>query len=32
MAGDWVLVIVATLPDGQRVERRIDVPNVGPGG
>lgn len=32
MAGDWVLVIVAILPDGRRVERRIDVPNVAPGG
>ena len=30
MAGDWVLVVSATLPDGGRVERRIEVANVRP--
>jgi hypothetical protein len=30
MRGDWVLVVSIQLPDGRRVERRIDVPNVQP--
>lgn len=30
MRGDWVLLVSATLPDGTRVERRIDVANVQP--
>jgi hypothetical protein len=30
MQGDWVLLVSATLPDGARVERRIDVANVRP--
>jgi hypothetical protein len=30
MAGDWVLLISGVLPDGRRVERRIDVANVRP--
>jgi hypothetical protein len=30
MQGDWVLLISATLPDGRRTERRIDVANVRP--
>jgi hypothetical protein len=32
MAGDWVLLVTAALPDGRRVERRIDVANVRPAG
>jgi hypothetical protein len=28
MAGDWVLLVVATLPQGERIERRIDVGTV----
>lgn len=28
MAGDWVLVVHATLPGGDRVERRIETMNV----
>jgi hypothetical protein len=32
MAGDWVLLITAALPDGRRVERRVDVANVRPAG
>jgi hypothetical protein len=32
MAGDWVLLISGALPDGRRVERRIDVANVRPPG
>jgi hypothetical protein len=28
MAGDWVLLVSAALPDGERVEERIDVANV----
>jgi hypothetical protein len=32
MAGDWVLLISGVLPDGSRVERRIDVANVRPAG
>jgi YtkA-like protein len=30
MAGDWALLVTATLPDGTRVEHRIDVANVKP--
>jgi len=32
MRGDWVLLVSATLADGARVERRIDVVNVRPSG
>ena len=32
MPGDWVLLVTAVLPDGERVERRIDVANVRPQG
>lgn len=32
MAGDWVLLVSATLADGGRVEQRIDVANVRPPG
>jgi hypothetical protein len=28
MPGDWVLIVSAALPDGTRVERRIDVGRV----
>ena len=28
MAGDWVLLVSAALPNGERVEERIDVANV----
>jgi hypothetical protein len=30
MQGDWVLLVSIALPDGTRVERRIDVANVRP--
>jgi hypothetical protein len=30
MQGDWVLLVSAVLPDGGRVERRVDVANVRP--
>ena len=30
MPGDWVLLVSAALPDGQRLERRIDVAHVRP--
>ena len=30
MRGDWVLLVSMTLPDGHRIERRIDVANVRP--
>lgn len=30
MQGDWALLVTAVLPDGHRVERRIDVANVRP--
>jgi hypothetical protein len=30
MRGDWVLVVSIQLPDGRRVDRRIDVSNVQP--
>jgi hypothetical protein len=32
MQGDWVLLVTIALPDGTRVERRIDVANVRPAG
>lgn len=32
MQGDWVLLVSGVLPDGVRVERRIDVANVRPAG
>jgi hypothetical protein len=32
MQGDWVLLVSAVLPDGGRLERRIDVTNVRPSG
>ena len=32
MQGDWVLLVSAVLPDGARVERRIDVAGVRPSG
>jgi hypothetical protein len=32
MEGDWVLLVSVDLPDGARVERRIDVANVRPSG
>jgi hypothetical protein len=30
MAGDWVLLVSAVLPDGRRVERRLDIGTVRP--
>jgi hypothetical protein len=30
MRGDWVLLVSAVLPDGGRVERRVDIANVQP--
>jgi hypothetical protein len=30
MAGDWFLIVTATLPDGRRLERQVDVPGVKP--
>jgi hypothetical protein len=30
MPGDWALLLSVTLPDGTRIERRIDVANVRP--
>jgi hypothetical protein len=32
MRGDWILLVRADLPGGRRVEHRIDVRVVGPGG
>ena len=32
MRGDWALLVSATLADGARVERRIDVAKVRPSG
>ena len=32
MRGDWVLLVSVALPDGARLERRIDVANVRPSG
>jgi hypothetical protein len=31
MAGDWVVLLHITLPDGRRLERRFDVNGVRPG-
>lgn len=28
MAGDWFILVRATLPDGRRLERQVDVPGV----
>jgi hypothetical protein len=28
MAGDWVILLHVTLPDGKKLERRIDVRGV----
>jgi hypothetical protein len=28
MGGDWFILATVTLPDGQRMERKIDVPGV----
>ncbi len=28
MGGDWILILEAQLPDGRRVEHRVDVPGV----
>jgi hypothetical protein len=28
MAGDWFILVRATLPDGRQVERQVDVPGV----
>ncbi len=28
MAGDWFILVSATTPDGRRIERKIDVPQV----
>lgn len=28
MGGDWFVIVTATLSDGRRVERKIDVPGV----
>jgi hypothetical protein len=30
MRGDWVIVVSIQLPDGRRLDRRIDVPDVQP--
>jgi len=30
MAGDWVILLHATLPGGQKLERQIDVRGVQP--
>ena len=30
MAGDWVILLHVTLPDGQKLERQIDVRGVRP--
>jgi hypothetical protein len=30
MAGDWVVLVHLTLPDGSRVERQFDVKGVRP--
>lgn len=32
MRGDWILLVTGTLPDGRRLDHRIDVPNVQPPG
>jgi hypothetical protein len=31
MAGDWVILLHITLPDGKKLERQIDVRGVRPG-
>jgi hypothetical protein len=31
MAGDWIIIIDAALPDGRRIERRVEVKSVEPG-
>jgi YtkA-like len=31
MAGDWVILLHVTLPDGRKLERQIDVRGVRPG-
>jgi len=31
MAGDWVVLLHITLPDGRQLERRFDVKGVRPG-
>jgi len=28
MAGDWVVLIHVTLPDGRKLERKVNVANV----
>ncbi len=28
MGGDWFILVKATLPDGQKMERQVDVPGV----
>lgn len=28
MAGDWIFLIEATLPDGRRAQAQVDLPNV----
>jgi hypothetical protein len=28
MGGDWFLIVTATLPDGRRLERQVEVPGV----
>jgi hypothetical protein len=28
MGGDWFLLVNATLPDGRKLERKVDVPGV----
>jgi len=30
MAGDWVILLHGTLPDGEKLERQFDVRNVRP--
>jgi len=30
MAGDWVVLLHAVLPDGEKLERQFDVRNVRP--
>jgi YtkA-like len=30
MAGDWVVLLRITLPDGQKIERQVDVKSVQP--
>lgn len=32
MRGDWILLVIGTLPDGRRINREIEVPNVQPPG